>query len=198
MNQQEQMLENNKEKVVTIVKWGIILIIVILLLQECGSTWKTLLKANKPVANTTIIHHTDTIWTKDTIVVFKPIRINVPIVTTITPTQDTTQCNKIRIYTDSTSDKNITIYLKDTVQGYLLGTKPTYKLKVPLIINNTDSIKVPTLYPPTFQLQGGLVLGSQLFAPEVGVSYKRHTLGLGYNMTNKQPIIRYSFVIFRK
>jgi len=159
------LLQKDKDNIITLVKWGLALIIVILLLQECGSTWKTLIKANKPLPDTTIVTKIDTVWAKDTIYKFKTIKINVPVVTTLTPTQDTTQCNKVRIYTDSVSDKNITIFLNDTVQGYLLGTKPTYRLKVPLTITNssTVTIKVPTLYPPVFQIETGLTVGSNRF-----------------------------------
>ena len=192
----------NKDNIITTVKWGIILIIVLLLLRECGPAMKALININKPKADTVVTHTRDTIWAKDTIYSFKKIRVPVPkIMIHYLDTNNHNPCTNVKIYEDSLVDKNISIYYKDYVsQGELLNKELSYKLKVPLTIYDSikTEIKIPTLYPPTFQLHAGVIGGSQIFAPEVSVSYKRHTFSAAYNITNKQPIIGYKFVLFRK
>lgn len=196
------LVSQDKQNIFNLVKWGLILIIIILLLKECGSVVNTLIKTNKPLPDTTIIHKIDTIWAKDTIYSFKKIKVPVPYIEIqYLDTSNKEICTNVKVYEDSLVDKNISIYYKDYVsQGELLTKELSYRLKVPLTITNssTTTINVPTLYPPTFQLHGGLTVGSNIFSPQVSVSYKRHTLTLGYNMTTKQPIIGYGFVLFRK
>lgn len=193
----------NKDSIINLIKWGIILVIVILLLKECGSTIKSLVNLNKPKPDTTIIHKIDTVFAKDTIYKFKGIKVPVPYIIhdTIVNIDGKDTCTNIKVYEDSLVDKNISIYYKDYIsQGTLLGKDLEYKLKVPLRITDsiTTTIKIPTLYHPTFQLNAGLTAGSSLFAPTIGVSYKRHNMFVGYNLSTKQPILGYSFVLFRK
>lgn len=196
-------LKKDKENILKLIKWGIILIVAILL-TTCGTNLvKDLVKANKPIPDTITIHDIDTIFPPKEPIQFKYIKVPTPYIVhdTIVNIEGKDTCVNIKVYQDSLIDDNINIYYTDYVaQGTLLGKDLSYTLKVPLRIidSQTTTIKVPTLYPPTFQLGAGLTVGSNIFAPEVGVSYKRHTLSLGYNLTNKQPIAGYKFVLFRK
>lgn len=196
-------LKKDKENIIKLIKWGVILIVAILL-TTCGTNLvKDLIKANKPTPDTVKIHTIDTIFPPKEPIQFKYIKIPTPYIVhdTIININGEDTCTNVKIYEDSLDDSNITIRYKDYVsQGTLIGKDLDYTLKVPLRIvdSQTTTIKVPTLYPPTFQLGVGLTVGSNIFAPEIGVSYKRHTLSLGYNLTNKQPTAGYKFVLFRK
>ena len=190
-----------KDKIISSIKYIVIGIIVILLARECTPLAKDILNYHKPIKrDTTIVTKRDTIWAKDTIYTIKYKRIEVPITTTLAPIDDTTQCNKVRIYKDTTEDNNIIIYSNDTTQGYLLGQQLRYKLKVPLTI--IDSIKTTiNVYIPTFpkvQLSGGVLVGKNVLTPILDLSLKRNTFEVGYNIQTSQPIIGYKFLIFKK
>jgi len=196
-------MNKDKENILKLIKWGIILIIAILL-TTCGTGLvKDLIKANKPTSDTTVVHKVDTIFAHDTIYKFKGIKVPVPYIIhdTVVKVDGKDTCVNIKVYQDSLVDDNINIYYKDYIaQGTLLGKDLSYKLKVPLRIidSQTMTIKVPTLYPPVFQIHASVIVGVNIFAPEIGVSYKRHTVTGGYNLTNKRPILGYKFTIFRK
>lgn len=199
-------MNQDKDNILKLIKWGIILIVAILL-TTCGTNLvKDLIKANKPTADTVYTHKTDTIYgPKDTVYKFTPKTVFVYIHDTVFQgplvSADSLEIYKFFTYRDTIKDANVEIYRNITTQGKTLRYNSTdYKLKVPLRIVDSvkETIKIPTLYPPTFQLGAGLTVGSNIFAPEIGVSYKRHTLSLGYNLTNKQPIAGYKFVLFRK
>src|ERR1700739_2312702 len=78
--------------------------------------------------DTTIVHHRDTIWAKDTLFSFKNIKIPVayPVKgdTIYKPIYiDTNKFKIVQVYQDSLIDSNITLYYKDYVQGALRGEK---------------------------------------------------------------------------
>lgn len=193
----------SKDNIYKYIKWGIILIVIILLLREGCSVYNTLLKANTLKSDTIYIHKIDTIFPPKEPIQFKEIHVPKPyfIHDTIVRINGRDTCTNIKIYEDSLIDGNINIYYKDYVaQGELLGKDLSYKLKVPLRITDskTVTISVPTMYPPVFQIDAGVIAGSNIFAPKVGVSYKRHTISAGYNLTNRQPVLEYRFALFRK
>lgn len=195
----------NKENIFKTIKWVIIGIIILLLLKECRSIVNTFID-NKSNSDTVVVtqHTSDTIWSKDTIYKFKPKYVFTSTVDTFWKPVfiDSTECNRISRYMDTMIDKNVEIYTDIHVQGRLRGLKPSYKLKVPLKI--IDSVKVTitvtntVTVPSIFQVHVGASVSSMLLAPEVGVSYKRHTFKVGYNLQNKFPTIGYSYTIFRK
>ena len=192
-----------KENIYKLIKWGIILIVAILL-TTCGTSLvKDLIKANKPIHDTVTIHQIDTIHPPKEPIQFKYIKIPTPYIVhdTIININGKDTCTNVKIYEDSLDDSNITIRYKDYVsQGTLIGKDLDYTLKVPLRIvdSQTTTIKVPELYPPVFQIDGGVIAGTNLFAPKIGVSYKRQTVAVGYNFATKQPVLEYRFVLFRK
>lgn len=193
----------NKDQIFNTIKWIIILIIILLLLKECRGIVNEYVNINKPTTKDSIIHTTDTIWAHDTTIVFKPKKVfyPVPADTQWKPIYiDTSMCNRVWIIRDSVADSNVVIKNIAYVQGKLRSLQTAYKLKVPLRI--IDSVKIiteiPKLYPPVFQIHVGTSVSSNLLAPEVGVSYKRNTFRIGYNLQNKFPTIGYSYTIFRK
>ena len=191
-----------KEFKIADLKWIIVGIIVLLLLRECRNTGLTLINAYKPASDTTVLYSSDTIWAKDTIYVFKPKKIFIVNVDTFwkpVPV-DTNDFFRVYVSRDTFKNKDLDIFTETHYQGLLRQIKPSYKLKVPIKIIDSikTTIKVPTLYPPVFQVQIGAQIGKDLISPEVGVSYKRNNIGVGYNLINKTPTLRYSYTIFRK
>jgi len=196
----------NKNSIFNTIKWIVIGVIALLLLKECNSTFKSYLPTFKPEADTVTIvkHKSDTIWAKDTIYKFKPKYIFKPTTDTFwKPIYiDSTECNRIGRYLDTLKDGNIELYTDIHVQGRLRALKPSYKLKIPIKI--VDTVTVTTTItntitvPSNLQLHIGATVSTGLLAPEVGVSFKRHTFRAGYNLQNKFPTIGYSYTIFRK
>ena len=196
-------LQKDKDNIFKLIKWGIILIVAILL-TTCGTNLvKDLVKVNKPKPDTITIRQIDTIFPPKEPIQFKYIKVPTPYIVhdTIVNIEGKDTCVNIKVYQDSLVDDKINIYYTDYVaQGTLLGKDLSYTLKVPLRIidSQTTTINVPTLYPPVFQIDAGIIGGTNIFAPKIGVSIKRHTVSVGYNLTNKQPVLEYRFVLFRK
>lgn len=87
--------------------------------------------------------------------------------------KDTTQVIPARIYRDTLHRKDIDIYSYNLVNGFLLDSKVTYKLKVPKEITVTKTITHPKTY------RSGLYVFS-----EIGGNAKKFdnlSLGLQYN-----------------
>ncbi len=193
------LTEENKNQIIKCLKWAIIAILTLGVLK-CGSDIAKELNAPKTPINdsTSISIKHDTIWSKaDTIYSFETKKKFIYLVDTvykpiiITPEE----CNLVRLSVDSLDDKNITIYDSTVFQGVLRSKSTSYKLKVPLEVVTTieKTEHIPVLYTPEYQLNAGLSVSTNLLAPTVSVGYKRHTIGLGYNIQNKQPILQYSF-----
>ncbi len=196
----------NKNNIFTTIKWVTIAIIVILLLRECRGIVNTYIDINKPTTDTVveISHTSDTIWTKDTIYKIVPKKVFIPVVDTFWKPLpiDTNDFFRVFVSRDTFKTKELDLFTETHYQGLLRQIKPSYKLKVPIRI--VDSVKVTTTVtntvttPCVFQVHVGVLVSSQLLAPEVGVSYKRHTFKVGYNLQNKFPTLGYSYTIFRK
>lgn len=195
-----------KDNIFKTIKWVIIAIIVILLLRECRGIVNTYIDINKPTTDTVveISHTSDTIWTKDTIYKIVPKKVFIPVVDTFWKPLpiDTNDFFRVFVSRDTFKTKELDLFTETHYQGLLRQIKPSYKLKVPIRI--VDSVKVTTTVtntvttPCVFQVHVGVLVSSQLLAPEVGVSYKRHTFKVGYNLQNKFPTLGYSYTIFRK
>lgn len=196
----------NKNNIFTTIKWVTIAIIVILLLRECRGIVNTYIDINKPTTDTVveISHTSDTIWTKDTIYKIVPKKVFIPVVDTFWKPLpiDTNDFFRVFVSRDTFKTKELDLFTETHYQGLLRQIKPSYKLKVPIRI--VDSVKVTTTVtntvttPCVFQVHVGVSVSSLLLAPEVGVSYKRHTFKAGYNLQNKFPTLGYSYTIFRK
>jgi hypothetical protein len=195
-----------KNNIFTTIKWVTITIIVILLLRECRGIVNTYIDINKPTTDTVveISHTSDTIWAKDTVYKIVPKKVFIPVVDTFWKPLpiDTNDFFRVFVSRDTFKTKELDLFTETHYQGLLRQIKPSYKLKVPIRI--VDSVKVTTTVtntvttPCVFQVHVGVLVSSQLLAPEVGVSYKRHTFKVGYNLQNKFTTLGYSYTIFRK
>jgi hypothetical protein len=155
----------------------------------------------------TIIKHTrDTIWAKDTIFSFKNIKVPIKVKVTdtiykVTPI-DSTACNTVYLYHDSLVDTNIVIYYKDYVQGLLKSKDMSYKLKVPLKIIDSVKIKETIIVKPNFNLSVGSIVGPNILAPGVKVKFKKHEVGVNYNLISPTPrdgvIIHWKYILIEK
>lgn len=189
-----------KEEIFKTIKWVVIGIIILLLLKECKSVINTITNPVKPIKDS-VVHKTDTIWAKDTVIVFKPKRVFVPqpADTFWKPSPvDTSICHRVFVSRDTFSNKDVDIFTETHYQGLLREIKPSYKLKVPIKIIDSITVYKPTLYPPKFQLGGSVIIGKNIIAPEISGSINRSNFGIGYNILDKSPTIRYSYTIFRK
>ena len=155
------------------------------------------------------IRTSDTIWAKDTI--RKLVYLNRPkakdsvfihdtIVKEILKSVYTEPCSYLRIYQDSVSDKNVTFFYHDTVYGVLLSREISYRLKVPLIINNTETITKTT--QQNKRLYVGFETGFNKkinyfeLTPQIAVNLKRRTYIYGYDLINKTHKIGIHFQLF--
>lgn len=173
----------------------VVLILIILSIKDCSGLKEPLV----PIKNdTTIIHHKDTIWTKDTIFSFKHIKIPVKQVDTVfKPIYiDTNDCKRVFVYKDSLVDSNLIIYYKDYIQGILRDKELSYKLKVPLKIY--DSVIETIKIHPKFVLYGTLGIGQGIIAPGGEVALKRFKIGLGYNFQTRSYMGTLSYKLFEK
>lgn len=198
-----------KENIFKTIKWiviSIIVLLLLLLLKECNSIVKSYLPNFKPKSDTiTIVEHkSDTIWAKDTVYQMIPKKVFIPIIDTSQKPLPIDSINFFRVFVsrDTFPDSNLTLFTETHYQGLLREIKPSYKLKIPVKI--IDTVKVTTTItntvtvPSMLQIHIGAAVSTGLLAPEVGVSFKRHTFRIGYNLQNKFPTIGYSYTIFRK
>ena len=179
---------------------GITIIIVFLLGRSCGK--KELDKTTKVEYKTTITSKIDTIFPKDTIYVFKDKPLPYPVylkgdTIKIQPI-DSLQLYRFFIYKDSIEDKNIKIYSTIVTQGKTLNSfKPSYKLKVPLLITDTirvtkrDSVIIEK--PQKYQISAGLIASPKMLAPMLDLSINRSNYSIGYDPFNKLTVIGYKF-----
>lgn len=200
----------DKDQIFNTIKWIVIGIIVLLILRECKDVINSTTNSFKPKSSsdtiTIVKSKTDTIWATDTVTILKPKNVFIPRIDTVwKPVYvDTTDFFRVYVSKDTFSTKDVDIYTEIHYQGLLRDIKPSYKLKVPLTIVETKTITNnitvhDTAFKPSLvQLQIGLIVSSNILGPEVGVSYKRHNFGVGYNIQNKFPTLRYSYTIFRK
>lgn len=196
----------NKDNIFKTVKFVVIGIILLLLLRECHDIIKPLLPGNKPTSDTVtvITHKSDTIWAKDTIYKIVPKKVFIPVTDTFWKPIPIDSLNYHRVFVsrDTFKTKELDLFTETHYQGLLREIKPSYKLKVPLKIIDTVKVSLTVTNtvttPCTFQVHVGVSVSSLLLAPEVGVSYKRHTFKAGYNLQNKFPTLGYSYTIFRK
>ncbi len=190
----------DKDKILSLAKWVVILVITLLLLKECRSIVGEITGNSKPGKDSIITITRDSILPKDTVYVFKPKWYPTPAETILVPIDTSGNVTRFFRYKDTLNDKNVDIYTDITTQGILKSSQVSYKLKVPLMIIDSVKIKVsePKLYPPVFQIHAGIIVGRNLLAPEIGVSHKRSTFGIGYNLLDKMPTIRYSYTLYRK
>ncbi len=173
---------------------------------QCGGDNIDIPKVTKTTSDTTITHSRTIIPPKDTVIPFKDKPVPYPVYIDTFKYKplpiDTLELYRFFQYNDSIEDENIKIYSSITTQGKTLKEfKPSYKLKVPLII--IDSIKtiirdsIFLTKVPKYQLGIGIQATPKSLAPTVDLSINRSTYSIGYDPFNELPVIKYSFRIWK-
>jgi hypothetical protein len=177
---------------------GIIIIAVFILGYQCGNnknTSKTQLEAH---TDTLIVHTTDTIFPKDTIVRFKikPIKGKIDTLYKIVYL-DSGACNRVYVYNDSIKTKDYDIYSKAHVQGLFRELDLDVRLKVPLRIYDTTKITIKDSIfitkSPKYQIYTGIIATPKMLAPTIDLSINKCTYSIGYDPFNKQPLIGFKY-----
>lgn len=179
--------------------FGILIICIVFLLgKSCGNKKsENILKPNI----TTITHYRDTIFPKDTIYVYniKPGKSKIVHDTAYKVVyMDSTECNTVRFYEDSTITDRYNIYSKKYIQGKFLTEARSVKLKVPLIIKDSVVIKKDSLIfkPAKYEVKVGVLASFNMLAPVGELSINKCSYLLGYDPFNKQPIIGFKYRLF--
>lgn len=115
-------------------------------------------------------------------------------------TLDYSPCNYIRVYKDSSTDSNVTIFYNDTIQGRLLSTELKYRLKVPKTIEITKIITNKT--NDKYSIYTGMELGgnktSFSISPFVSLNTRKNTYYYRYDILNKTHNIGIGIKILRR
>ncbi len=177
----------------------IIICIVFLWGKSCGNK---VIEPTEPKV-VTIINYRDTIFPKDTIITFKDRPVPYPVYidtnTYISKPIDSLDMSRFFVYNDSTEDSNVKIYSKIVTQGRTLNSfKPSYKLKVPLIIKDSTVVKMDSLVyrPYKYEIHAGGIVGFKTLAPVVEMSINKATYGAGYDILNKSIIFTAKYRLF--
>lgn len=184
--------------------WKVISIIIIGLIvflwgKSCGN------KVVEPTKDkiVTITNYRDTIFPKDTVYVPKEKPVPYPVyidTNTYKPKPiDSLEMYRFFVYKDSTEDSNVKIYSKIVTQGKTLNSfKPSYKLKVPLIIKDSTVVKIDSLVyrPYKYEIHAGGIIGFNTAAITGDLSIDKCTYGIGYDFINKAPIISFKYRLY--
>ena len=144
-------------------------------------------------SNTVIVHETksDTVVKIDSVIIYYPIIKWKPSIRIIKEVSvlvyDSNACKFNRVYLDTLINERITIYTKDSINGYLIHKSIDYALQNDTIINNTititDSIpfEVERLVSGIY-INGGIAINSS--GPKsilIGLDYNtKKNIGFGY------------------
>lgn len=180
---------------------SIIIIGIVLFLfgKSCGNK---VIESTEPKV-VTVTNYRDTIFPKDTVYIPKEKPVPYPVyidTDTYKPKPiDSLEMHRFFVYNDSTEDANIKIYSKIVTQGRTLNSfKPSYKLKVPLIIKDSTVVKIDSLVykPYKYEIHAGGIVGFKTLAPVIEMSINKATYGAGYDILNKSVIftVKYRLV----
>ena len=171
----------------------IIIAIIFYLGKQCGSSKSNEILPNKVI---TITNYRDTIFPKDTFIVYT-IKPSKPIHDTIEKPiyLDSTQCNRVYIYSDSIKTKEYDIYSKAHVQGLFRNLDLKVKLKVPLVIKDSTVVRIDSLIykPYKYEIHAGIITTSKTIAPMIDLSIDKCTYSIGYDIFNKYPVIGFKY-----
>lgn len=185
-----------KIKTYLILTLSFVLLVGIISIKSCKDNIETLEKI-------TIREIHDTIYPKP-IIVYIPVKsVSEPIKEVIVEKPDTNLCKVERTYSDSLVDVNQTIYYDLTTVGKLKDVRIGYKLKIPLVINNTKEITIekPVTKSPNFSVSGGLsVIGNRTqfdIAPIAVIGFGNKSLVYSYHILQNQHQIGVSIRLFK-
>lgn len=184
--------------------WKVISIIIISLIvflwgKSCGNK---VIEPTEPKV-VTVTNYRDTIFPKDTVIKFKDKLVPYPVYidtnTYVPKPIDSLDMSRFFVYNDSTEDSNIKIYSKIVTQGRTLNSfKPSYKLKVPLIIKDSTVVKQDSLIYKSYkyEIHAGGIVGFRTAAITADLSVDKCTYGFGYDFINKAPLISFKYRLF--
>lgn len=183
-----------------------IAVIILLLVKGCGDHLPAVIVPGKTIT-TTIIEH-DTIKAVDTIIKtkwLKPREINVIQPPNYNGLTNESICSMHRTYSDSIEDINQILYYTAKVTGRLDSIRLDYKLKIPLIINNTittSSLRIDTLVRPNrWTFYGGLEVGGNKtefnISPFVTLNAKNNSFTFRYGVLDQTYNIGVGIRIFK-
>lgn len=166
-------------------------VIVLLKVEHCNPI------KNQIVGSDTIMEYSsDTIWSKDTLYVYKK-----------TPTltdsifiynTDTSICNYIREYKDTIEDTNIVIFTDDLIQGILIESGFSYKLKIPIKITDSVTTTITKTNIEKYSISVGALGSTKQLTPILIFNKKDLYLQGGYDIVNKTPVLGIGYKIFKR
>lgn len=179
---------------------GLIICIVFLWGKSCGNK---VIEPQEPKV-ITVTNYRDTIFPPDTIINLPTKLVPYPVYVKDTSglkpqPVDSLELNRFFVYNDSTEDSNIKIYSKIVTQGKTLNSfKPSYKLKVPLIIKDSTVVKIDSLIyrPYKYEIHAGGIVGFNTAAITADLSVDKCTYGFGYDFINKAPLISFKYRLY--
>lgn len=185
--------------------WNLIATVIIICLvflwgKSCGTK---VIEPQEPKV-ITVTNYRDTIFPPDTIINLPTKLVPYPVYVKDTSglkpqPVDSLELNRFFVYNDSTEDSNIKIYSKIVTQGKTLNSfKPSYKLKVPLIIKDSTVVKQDSLIykPYKYEIHAGGIVGFKTLAPVIEMSINKVTYGAGYDILNKSIIFTAKYRLF--
>ena len=137
----------------------------------------------------------DTVWAKDTIIAFKsiyrPIHDTVYKIDTLKNDIDPFDLFFVREYGDTLDDTNQTIYTYVKTLGMLDSMSIKYRLKVPVVINNTTTITNTIIETkiPKLSIYAGLEAGGNTstfnLSPFINLNIKNNSISYRYGVLDK-------------
>lgn len=153
-----------------------------LLLRSCSGP-DVVTELPKPTRTIVTVH--DTVWPEAKVVELPPRVIMGPVKEVSVLVYDTMACKTVKLYQDSLSDANLTIFSKDSVLGKLLGQNLSYRLKIPKEIHTTTTITDSIPYAVYMESKGIFLTGEaggnrDMFQWSAGVDFITSDWGVGY------------------
>lgn len=171
----------------------LIVIIALLLTKGCGDT----IYQERVVESIKI----DTIWSKETVVKFKPLKPKhdtIYKIDTLIENIPLDTLKYVREYNDSLADTNITIYSKMRVFGILDSIDLSYKLKSkPILI--TKTIDKTVVKSPRLNIYSGAIIGTnKTIAPYINININKTSFIYSFELVNKTHSIGVGYKIFEE
>lgn len=154
------------------------------------------IKPTTQLSDTTVIYSSDTIWAKDTLYVYK----KTPSLTDsiFIYNTDSTMCNYIREYKDTIEDSNMVIFTDDLVQGRLIESGFSYKLKIPIKIIDSVTTTITKTNIEKYSISVGALGSTKQLTPILIFNKKDLYLQGGYDIVNKTPVLGIGYKIFKR
>lgn len=154
-----------------------------------------------PESNTIIVSSKEDSWKKRLIEENESLKDHIANIEKYINSNKDSSEKEIKLYDDSLSDENITIFTSNVVDGKMISSGVNYRLKVPKIITNTVTKEITkTRYKSQIILFGGSGFNEQgLSNVSLGLDFvtkKGFSAGGYYNMINKSYNFKFGKRIF--